>query len=111
VIRHLLPLTPTDLNHIEAFAKEYQVGIWLQAQGPETAKPFYPQNQALQYTLPEFGIRLPFLPTDFTQVNHAVNQVLISKAISLLDIQVSDRVIDLFCGIGNFTLPIATLAE
>jgi 23S rRNA (uracil1939-C5)-methyltransferase len=111
VIRHLLPLTSTDLRHIEEFAKEHQVGIWLQAQGPETAKPFFPQSQELHYTLPEFGISLPFLPTDFTQVNHAVNQVLISKAISLLDIQAGERVIDLFCGIGNFTLPIATLAK
>ncbi len=111
VIRHLLPLTPTDLNHIEGFAKEHQVGIWLQAQGPETAKPFYPQTQELHYMLPEFGVSLPFLPTDFTQVNHAVNQVLISRAITLLDIDPSDRVLDLFCGIGNFTLPIATLAK
>jgi 23S rRNA (uracil1939-C5)-methyltransferase len=111
VIRHLLPLTPTDLKNLEAFAKHHQVGIWLQAQGPESAKPFYPTEQALSYTLPEFGVSLPFLPTDFTQVNHAVNQVLISKAIALLEIQGSDRVIDLFCGIGNFTLPIATLAK
>lgn len=87
------------------------MGIWLQSQGPESAKPFYPSEQSLSYHLPEFGVTLPFLPTDFTQVNHAVNQVLISKAIALLDIQASDRVIDLFCGIGNFTLPIATLAK
>ena len=111
VIRHLLPLTPADLKNLEAFAKHHQVGIWLQAQGPESAKPFYPTAQALSYSLPEFGVSLPFLPTDFTQVNHAVNQVLISKAIALLEIQASDRVIDLFCGIGNFTLPIATLAK
>ena len=100
VIRHLLPLTPTDLKNLESFAKHHQIGIWLQPQGPETAKPFCPSEQSLSYTLPEFGVTLPFLPTDFTQVNHAVNQVLISKAIALLDIQASDRMIDLFCAIS-----------
>jgi 23S rRNA (uracil1939-C5)-methyltransferase len=111
VIRHVQALTPRDLNLVEDFAKHHQVGIWLQAQGPESAKPLYPPHQPLSYTLPEFGITLPFLPTDFTQVNHALNQVLISRAITLLDIQSSDRIVDLFCGIGNFTLPIATQAK
>jgi 23S rRNA (uracil1939-C5)-methyltransferase len=63
------------------------------------------------YRLPEFGIEMPFLPTDFTQVNHAVNEVLISKALSLLEIKSNERIIDLFCGIGNFTLPISTQAK
>jgi 23S rRNA (uracil1939-C5)-methyltransferase len=111
VIRHLLPLNKKDLQLLEDFAKHYQLGIWLQPQGPESAKPFYPQKQKLSYSLTEFGITIPFMPTDFTQVNHAVNQVLVSRAISLLDLKPNDRVIDLFCGIGNFTLPIATMAK
>ncbi len=111
VVRHLLPLNKKDLQLLEDFAKHYQLGIWLQPQGPESAKPFYPQKQQLSYSLTEFGITIPFLPTDFTQVNHAVNQVLVSRAISLLDLKPNDRVIDLFCGIGNFTLPIATMAK
>ncbi len=111
VIRHLLPLTKADLDKLEDFAKNHELGIWLQASGPETAKPFYPSEQQLLYRLPEFGIEMPFLPTDFTQVNHAVNQVLISKALSLLEVNPTERIIDLFCGIGNFTLPIATQAR
>jgi 23S rRNA (uracil1939-C5)-methyltransferase len=111
VIRHLLPLTKTDLDTLEDFAKQHELGIWLQAGGPESAKPFYPSEQQMLYRLPEFGIEMPFLPTDFTQVNHAVNQVLVSKALSLLEIKPSERIIDLFCGIGNFTLPIATQAK
>ncbi len=111
VIRHLLPLTKTDLDLLEDFAKQHELGIWLQAGGPETAKPFYPSEQQMLYRLPEFGIEMPFLPTDFTQVNHAVNQVLVSKALSLLEIKPYERVIDLFCGIGNFTLPISTQAK
>ena len=111
VIRHLLPLTKTDLDLLEDFAKHHLLGIWLQAGGPETAKPFYPSEQQMLYRLPEFGIEMPFLPTDFTQVNHAVNEVLVSKALLLLEIKPYERVIDLFCGIGNFTLPIATQAK
>jgi 23S rRNA (uracil1939-C5)-methyltransferase len=62
----------------------------------------------LAYTLPEFGLRMPFRPTDFTQVNHAINRALVSRALTLLDVQPADRVADMFCGLGNFTLPLAT---
>jgi 23S rRNA (uracil1939-C5)-methyltransferase len=62
----------------------------------------------LYYTLPEFGITMPFKPTDFTQVNHQINRVLVARALRLLDVQPTDRVADLFCGLGNFTLPLAT---
>ena len=65
----------------------------------------------LYYTLPEFGIRMPFKPTDFTQVNHQINRVLVHKALGLLDVQPDERVADLFCGLGNFTLPLATQAR
>src|SRR4030095_10762778 len=82
---------------------------WLQAKGPETAHPFYPlEAPALDYTLPEFGLRLGFGPTEFTQVNAGVNRVLVKRAVDLLAPKPGERVGDLFCGLGNFTLPIAT---
>ena len=83
----------------------------MQPKGPDSAHPYYPLGTDLYYTLPEFGIRMPFKPTDFTQVNHQINRVLVSKALRLLDVQPTDRVADLFCGLGNFTLPLATQAR
>jgi 23S rRNA (uracil1939-C5)-methyltransferase len=110
VIRHLLPLTEQDQQILIAFAKQHDVWLWTQSAGPETVKPFYPATGELNYHLPEFGIKIVFGPTDFTQINHAMNQVLVGRAVRFLDIQSNERVLDLFCGIGNFTLPIATLA-
>jgi 23S rRNA (uracil1939-C5)-methyltransferase len=83
---------------------------WLQPKGPDTVKLLDEGGPELSYTLPEFGIRMPFKPTDFTQVNPFINQVLVSRALRLLDVQAGERVIDWFCGLGNFTLPIATRA-
>jgi 23S rRNA (uracil1939-C5)-methyltransferase len=82
--------------------------LWLQPTGPESAHPFHPPESALYYDLPEFGVRLQFRPTDFTQVNHGVNRILVSRAVRLLDPQPGERVADLFCGLGNFSLPLAT---
>jgi 23S rRNA (uracil1939-C5)-methyltransferase len=111
VLRILLPLTQEDEEILIAFAKKHHIWIWTQTHGPETVKPFYPLTGELFYDLPEFGIRIPFQPTDFTQVNHSMNQVLVGKAIRLLEIAPHERVLDLFCGIGNFTLPLATMAR
>jgi 23S rRNA (uracil1939-C5)-methyltransferase len=111
VIRHLLPFTKDDEDVLIAFAKRHEIWLWTQSQGPETVKAFYPKEGELTYQLPEFGIEIPFGPTDFTQINHAMNQVLVGRAIRLLDVQKTDRVLDLFCGIGNFTLPLATMAR
>jgi 23S rRNA (uracil1939-C5)-methyltransferase len=111
VVRHLLPLTAEDEDCLIEFSKEHRIWIWLQAHGPESVKPFYPVEGELFYQLPEFGIKIPFHPTDFTQVNHMMNQVLVGRAVRMLEIGSQDRVLDLFCGIGNFTLPIATLAK
>lgn len=108
VLRILEPLTDADKDLLRAFADQHGVQFWLQPKGPDTVYPFYPAEQELAYTLPEFGIRMPFKPTDFTQVNHQINRVLIGRALRLLDAQPSDRLLDLFCGIGNFTLPLAT---
>jgi 23S rRNA (uracil1939-C5)-methyltransferase len=111
VLRILEPLTQADEALLRTFADTHGVQFWLQPKGPETAYPFYPLGQELAYTLPEFGIRMPFKPTDFTQVNHQINRVLVSRALRLLAAQRTDRVLDLFCGIGNFTLPLARVAR
>ncbi len=111
VLRVMAPPSTQDKASLMAFADQWQVHWWLQSKGPETAVPFYPQISALQYLLPEFGIRMPFKPTDFTQVNHQINRVLVSRALRLLDVQPHERVADLFCGLGNFTLPLATQAR
>ncbi len=111
VLRIMAPLTPDDENKLRAFADEYKIQWWLQPKGPDTVYPFYPVDVQLEYLLPEFGVRMPFKPTDFTQVNHQINRVLVAKALRLLDPQPSERVADLFCGLGNFTLPLATQAK
>ncbi|WP_222619278.1 23S rRNA (uracil(1939)-C(5))-methyltransferase RlmD [Undibacterium hunanense] len=111
VLRIMAPLSKDDEVKLKAFADQYQVQWWLQVRGPETAEPYYPPRSDLHYLLPEFGIKMPFKPTDFTQVNHHINRVLVARALRLLDVQKDERIADLFCGLGNFTLPIATLAK
>jgi 23S rRNA (uracil1939-C5)-methyltransferase len=108
VFRHLDPLTPQDEGLLRAFADQYQISLWLQPGGPDSAHPFHPPQSELYYELPEFGVRLQFRPTDFTQVNHGVNRILVSRAVRLLDPRPGERVADLFCGLGNFSLPLAT---
>jgi 23S rRNA (uracil1939-C5)-methyltransferase len=111
VMRNMAPLTPDDESKLRAFADQYRIQWWLQPKGPDTVYPFYPTDVQLHYVLPEFGVKMPFKPTDFTQVNHHINRVLVARALRLLDVQANDRVADLFCGLGNFTLPIATRAR
>ena len=110
VLRHLLPLTAGDLQRLRDFAAVHGVQWWLQPQGPETVHLLDEGGPVLAYRLPEFGITMPFKPTDFTQVNPHINRVLVDRALRLLDAQADDRVIDWFCGLGNFTLPLATRA-
>ncbi|HMC15228.1 MAG TPA: 23S rRNA (uracil(1939)-C(5))-methyltransferase RlmD [Albitalea sp.] len=111
VLRHLEPLSATDLAKLRAFAELHGVQWWLQPKGPDTVQRLDDGGPPLDYTLPEFGITMPFKPTDFTQVNHHINEVLVSRALRLLDVHPDERVIDWFCGLGNFTLPIATRAR
>jgi 23S rRNA (uracil1939-C5)-methyltransferase len=109
LFRHLLPLTDADNALLRAFADTHAVHAWLQPAGPETAAPFHPATRdALFYDLPEFGVRIAFQPADFTQVNPAVNRLLVGRAVRLLDPQPGERIADLFCGIGNFSLPLAS---
>ncbi len=118
VLRHLEALSKADRQRLRDFATEhsawqegrYPLSWWLQSKGPDTVVPLDPSLPELDYTLPEFGITMPFKPTDFTQVNHHINQVLVGRALRLLDVQKHERVIDWFCGLGNFTLPLATQA-
>ncbi|MFZ4378319.1 MAG: 23S rRNA (uracil(1939)-C(5))-methyltransferase RlmD [Polynucleobacter sp.] len=111
VFRNLQALTAADEQLLRDFADQHQVWIWLQPKGIETVAPFYPQTGKLCYRLPEFEIEMPFKPADFTQVNHMMNRALVSRAIRLLEVKETDRVLDLFCGIGNFTLPLARRAK
>ncbi len=110
VLRVIEPPIEDDKVQLKVFAEQWSVHFWLQPKGPDTALPFYPPDSALAYALPEFGISIPFRPTDFTQVNQQINRVLVEQALRLLDVQPTDRVADLFCGLGNFTLPLAIKA-
>jgi len=112
VLRHMEPLSPHDMAALHAFASQYKVQWWLQSKGPDTVCLMAGAlGEPLSYALPEFGITMPFKPTDFTQVNPHINRVLVTRALRLLEIDPSERVIDWFCGLGNFTLPLATLAR
>ena len=108
VLRHLEPLSAPDLERLRGFARAHAVQWWLQPKGPETVAPLDADDAFLAYRLPEFGLHMQFLPTDFTQVNHHVNAALVSKGLKLLDPQPHETVIDWFCGLGNFSLPLAT---
>ena len=118
VLRHLEPLSAADLAMLRQFALDHPgVQWWLQSKGPETVRLLDPGTGPgeaaaleLSYALPEFGITMPFKPTDFTQVNPHINRMLVSRALRLLDVRDNERVIDWFCGLGNFSLPLATQA-
>ena len=110
VLRNLEALTAADEARVKAFADRHDVVFYLQPQGPATAYRFYPlEGPRLTYALPEYAIEHAFSPTEFTQVNHAVNRVLVRRAMALLDPRPGERIADMFCGLGNFTLPIARL--
>lgn len=112
VLRHMEDLSEGDKTRLRAFAA-LNPGLqwWLQPGGLETVALLDEDVPQLSYALPEFGVVMPFKPTDFTQVNPHINQVLVSRALRLLDVQPHERVIDWFCGLGNFTLPLATRAR
>ena len=115
VIRHMEPLSEGDMGKLRAFTVTHPaVQWWLQPKGLDTVHLMdekLGKVSTLFYALPQFGITMPFKPTDFTQVNPHINQVLVARALRLLDVQKSERVIDWFCGLGNFTLPLATQAK
>lgn len=111
VLRHLEPLPGHDRAILVAFARQRGWQLHLQPGGPQSIEPLWPEKPApLRYALPEFGLELEFLPTDFIQVNSAMNRALVRAAVHHLDVRPTSRVLDLFCGIGNFTLAAARRA-
>lgn len=114
VLRVLDPPTAADRERLRAFGAAHGVEWWLQPKGPDTAELLGAadgETSRLAYRLDEFGIVMRYRPTDFTQVNHAMNASLVSQAVGLIGAEPGDRVADLFCGLGNFTLPLATRAR
>ncbi|WP_456404311.1 23S rRNA (uracil(1939)-C(5))-methyltransferase RlmD [Thiolapillus sp.] len=109
IFRILEPLTDADKAQLRGFAREQDFSIYLQEGGPDTVTPL-DEEAHLHYELPDFGLKLYFQPTDFTQVNTDINRQMIGQAVDLLELNKDDQVLDLFCGIGNFTLPIASRA-
>lgn len=110
ILRHLEPLTEQDEQILLDCADELKVSFYTQSGGADTVKPL-DQPAVLTYSHPDHDIVMEFLPTDFTQVNFKLNQKMINLALDMLDLNDEDKVIDLFCGLGNFTLPIAKYAK
>ena len=106
VFRNLVELGNDDQEKLITFAKQFNVQVWLQPGNSSTAYPLWPTDSRLHYAMPEYDIELDFLPTDFTQVNYGMNHQMVARAIELLDLQPEHNVLDLFCGIGNFSLPL-----
>ncbi len=108
ILRIMDALSADDEALLKGFANTYAVQIWTQTKGPDTIKPFYPlAGPALKYSLSEFDLTYPFKPNEFTQVNPQINRVMIRRAMQLLQPKQHEKIADFFCGIGNFTLPIA----
>jgi 23S rRNA (uracil1939-C5)-methyltransferase len=107
VFRNLDLLSRDDRRKLTEYAKHTGLHIYLQPSGPDSVELLWPEASTLCYRLPDQDIEVQFLPTDFTQVNPAINKIMIRQALDLLDLQESDTVLDLFCGLGNFTMPIA----
>jgi len=109
IVRHLEALPDVDQQQLLRFAQEHLLELYLQPKGPESVHKVWPEDGAvrLYYYLPEFSLKMAFHPIDFTQVNASINRMMISAAVKMLDLQPEDKVLDLFCGLGNFTLPIA----
>ncbi len=109
VFRVLDPPTDLDLAALAQFSHDYDIQIGLQSGGPDSVQPLSTESLArpLRYSLPEFDVSIEFAATDFVQVNGTVNRLMVSRAIELLDVGANHRVLDLYCGIGNFSLPLA----
>ena len=111
VLRVLDPPTEADLERLRAFEAEHRVHLYLQPGGAETVAPLVAGGPPLHYSLPGFGVDLEFEPTDFIQVNGALNERMVTRAVELLGAGPGDAVLDLFCGLGNFSLPLARRAR
>lgn len=110
VVRHMEPLSDSDRTQLLEFAREFNYQLYLQPKGPDTVHCIYPESPELYYEHPQFNTRVKFAPLDFFQVNQALNRKMVVRALELLAPQPTDTVLDLFCGLGNFTLPLARQA-
>ena len=110
IIRHLKELSANDRQRLLVFAREHNVALYLQSKGPDTVRLLDGLESALEYGIPKLGLRFAFEPLDFLQVNSELNQDMVLRAMELLDPQADDKILDLFCGLGNFTLALATKA-
>ncbi len=110
IIRHMKPFSTDDLALIKQFGCQHDLQIYLQSKGPDTVVPLENYAESLNFKLPEYGLRYDFLPNDFIQVNRRMNEKMIAQAMQALQLQADDVVLDLFCGLGNFTLPLAQQA-
>lgn len=108
--QHLEPLSDADRAALIAFGERHAFNIYLQAAGPYSVVPLWPADARLSYALPACDVDIVFRPTDFTQVNGEMNRSMVDRALALLDPRPDERILDLFCGLGNFTLPIARRA-
>jgi len=111
VFRNLDPLNDQDTQALVEYAQQTGLHIYLQPAGPDSIELLWPETSSLSYRLPDFALEIRFLPMDFTQINPAINQPMIQQALGLLELQHDDTVLDLFCGLGNFTLPMARSAQ
>ena len=111
VVRHMNPLSESDQAKLLAFAQAGNYQLYLQPKGPDTLHCIYPSQPELHYAHPQFNTKVGFTPLDFFQVNQALNQKMVARALELLEPQAEETVLDLFCGLGNFTLPLARSAK
>ena len=111
IFRHLQPMGERDRDALTAFAQAHGFVIFLQPGGIDSVQPLWPQDPPLSFALAPWNVELKFRPLDFIQVNAGLNEKMIARALELLDVQPDDRVLDLFCGLGNFTLPLACVAR
>jgi 23S rRNA (uracil1939-C5)-methyltransferase len=111
VFRHLQPLSERDRAALTAFGQTHRIAIFLQPGGLDSVHPLWPAEPQLSFRLRAWDLELKFRPLDFIQVNAGLNEKMIARALELLDVQPEDRVLDLFCGLGNFTLPLARSAR
>ncbi len=107
VFRHLAPLSPTDRDTLSEFGRKHGLAILLQSGGPDSVESLWPERIELSFHVDDAAVDIVFRPLDFVQVNAGMNQRMIARTLELLDPQPHDRVLDLFCGLGNFSLPIA----
>ncbi|MCF6282091.1 MAG: 23S rRNA (uracil(1939)-C(5))-methyltransferase RlmD [Candidatus Polarisedimenticolaceae bacterium] len=111
IFRIMEPITESDRQKLGAFGQQHDLNIYLQESGPESVRPLEGIPARLSYKLPDFDLELEFLPSDFTQVNSDINRKMLNLTMQLLEPKADERVLDLFCGVGNFTLPLARLAK